>query len=184
MFYLAPMQWVDILISVPLIYGLVKGLRNGLLVEVISAVSYLVALYLAMKLAVGVGEWMQLNWKWEASTAQLMAFILLLVAVVVGLQLVASMLTKLVQFSGLGLLNRAGGAVVGALKVALIMSVLLHFVERYQITKWIVNEEKQAQSILWKPLLKFSAIAYPMLGDWYAEAQVIWDKQADPESKH
>ena len=171
------MQFVDILICVPLLFGLAKGLRNGLLVELISALSYIIAIYLAIKFAVQFGVWVGVKMGWDDSTAQLMAFVILLVAVVVGLNFAATLFTKMVQLSGLGLLNRAGGALVGTLKVALVMSVLLHFIERYQVTHLVISEEKQEKALLWKPLMRFSTIAYPQMSEWYDEAKIIWDNQ-------
>lgn len=177
------MQVIDIVICVPLLYGLLKGMRNGLLIEVISAVSYLIAIYTAVQLAVSVGVWMQARWGWEASTAQLMAFVGLLVVVVVGLYFLGNVLTQVINHTGLGLLNRAGGALFGALKMALIMSVLLHFIERYKLTTTLVAEEKQELSLLWKPLMQFSALAYPQMSEWYQEAKANWDEQQLQENQ-
>ena len=59
-FYLCPlfpfMSFLDIVFAVFLVYGLIRGLKNGLFVELASLVSFFIGIYIAVKFSVRVRD--------------------------------------------------------------------------------------------------------------------------------
>lgn len=130
---LAALGWVDITAIAVIVVFSILGLFKGLVWQV-SRLGTLVAAYvLAVLYGERLGEWMfhgsvaGQNEQWHVYVAYLTIF----VGVLVILSLLALLLTKLVEKSGLTFYNRLGGGFVGigtgALVVLLFLSVALMF---------------------------------------------------------
>jgi len=162
------MNYLDIIIVVPLLYGLIKGLSNGLIKEVTALVSLLVGVYVAInfslylepKVADVLGGYEQF--------ISIIAFAILFLVSVFCVKAIGFMLEKLTKALALGIVSRFLGGIFGLLKVVVIFSFLLFVTTDYNL----INKKTKDASVLYKPLSDIAAIITPQL----KKPQLILDK--------
>ena len=169
--YLCCMTGLDIILCCFLVYGVINGLRKGLFVELASLVSLVLGIYIAIKFSGAVGHFFDGSLPEDPKTAAITVFIITFIAVVVGITLLAKFMTKIADFSGLGLLNRILGAFFGLLRMVLVLSVLLHFFVKFNFNNTLASKETLDKSMFFNPILKVSNAIFPMLEEWFATAK-------------
>ena len=63
------MSFLDIVLGVLLIWGLYKGLRNGLFVEIASLVALIAGLYGAIRFSYVTANYLNESWNWSGNQA-------------------------------------------------------------------------------------------------------------------
>jgi len=168
------MHTLDLILLVPIALGFVFGLFKGLIRELTSLAAILLGIYGAKLFAPAVSGFLIHKCNFSVKTAQPLSNLLLFVAIVVGLLLIAKMLDKIFDSMSLGGLNKFFGGVFGALKYALIVSVLLNVFDSLDSKFTIVKAKTKEESIGYKPLLNFGP--------------TLWDaakkNKADEDKKH
>ena len=146
------MGFLDIILAMLLVYGLYKGLRNGFFVEIASLVALIAGLFGAIHFSYIIGEYIADKVSWEAQYVNLIAFILTFVIIVLLIHVIGKLLSKVTEFSLLGILNKLAGGVFGALKTAVIIGALLIYFDKLNQNAEIVKQETINTSILYTPL--------------------------------
>lgn len=101
--------------------------------------------------------------------AAIIAFIITFVAVVVGVSILSKIVTKLADFSGLGLVNRLLGGLFGGIKMVLMLSVILHFFLKINSNHTFAEQETLDNSLFFNPILKVSNLIFPTLEEWFGD---------------
>ncbi|MGX1927850.1 CvpA family protein [Flagellimonas sp. 2504JD4-2] len=157
------MEFLDIVIGVLLVWGLYKGLKNGLFVEIASLVALVAGLYGAIHFSYLAGDYISERMDWSASYINITAFLITFFAIVLAVHFAGKFLTKIADFAMLGLLNKIAGGIFGALKVAIIVGALLIFFERLTSSFSFVNEETKKESILYEPVKEIGAFVFDLV---------------------
>ena len=157
------MAVLDIILAVLLVYGLYKGFSKGLFVEIASLLSLLVGLYGAIHFSYFIGDWLKTKVAWDGKYIQIVAFALTFFAILVIVSLVGKLLTKIIDAAQLGFLNKIAGAVFGAAKVALIVSVLLNLFGKLNNTITFVEQESLDKTILYNRVKDFAPAIFPSI---------------------
>ncbi|MFT7351431.1 MAG: membrane protein required for colicin V production [Flavobacterium sp.] len=156
------MGMIDIVLGVLLALGIFKGIKNGLIVEFASLISFFAGIYIAVKFSNVVGAFIG-----DSKTAKVFAFILTFILVVVGIFFLAKILSKVASALFLGILNRIGGAVFGVLKTALVLGVILSLFQKINLNDALISKETQENSLFFNPILKTSEYMLPVLTEWF-----------------
>jgi len=151
---------LDIVLGLLLIYGLYKGLKNGLFVEIASIIALIAGLYGAIHFSYIAGEYLSKNMEWNERYINIASFIITFIIIVLIVQLAGKFLTKIADFAMLGLLNKLAGAIFGALKVAVILGALLVFFERANSSVNLVKNETLEESALYEPIKEIGALVF------------------------
>lgn len=142
------MNYLDIIIAIILLLFGVKGFRKGLIIEVVTLLAFAVGVYGAMHFsdftAEHLKEFMEINPKYLNTTAFVLTFILLVILV----NIIGRMVTKLIQAMNLGFFNKLGGAVFGMAKGVLLCSIMVMVLNNFQLLG-IVKPEVREQSKLY-----------------------------------
>ena len=154
------MSFLDIILGVLLVWGLWKGLRNGLIIELASIVALIAGIYGAIHFSYYAGDQLSLRIDWEERYINLTAFIITFILIVLAVHLLAKLLTKVASFAMLGWLNRLAGGIFGVVKVAVILGALLVFFDRVNSTSGLVKDESKEQSVLYEPLKNIGALLF------------------------
>ncbi|ESU29153.1 transmembrane protein [Flavobacterium limnosediminis JC2902] len=162
------MGFIDIILAALLVFGLIKGIRNGLFVELASLISLFVGIYVAIKFSYAVRSAVGSVVSWSPKTVQVTAFILTLIVVVIGIHLLAKALTGIASFAFMGWLNTAGGGLFATIKTILLLGVVLCLFQKVNINNMMVSKETQDTSLLFNPILKTSEFLLPILTDWFS----------------
>lgn len=154
------MNFLDIVLGLLLLWGLWKGLNNGLFVEIASIIALIAGLYGAIHFSYIAGNYLSQNMDWEERYISITAFIITFIVIVLVVQLAGKFLTKIADFAMLGLLNKIAGALFGALKVAVIIGALLVFFERIDRSTTFIDDETKTESHLYGPIKEIGALVF------------------------
>jgi len=117
------MNWLDIVILVALAIAAVMGLKFGLIKAVLLLAGIIVGVVLAGQFSGPLGE--RLTFISSEGVAKVVAFAVIMMAVLAAAAIAAALLTWAAKVSMLGWVNRLGGAVLGLLLGALFCGALL-----------------------------------------------------------
>lgn len=146
------MNFLDIVLGILLVWGLYKGLTNGLFVELASLVALIAGIFGAIHFSYIAGDYLTHRMNWDTPYIKLTSFLITFIVIVLLVHFAGKLLTKIADFAMLGLLNKIAGGIFGMLKVAIILGALLIFFERVTAGFNFVNEETQKQSVLYEPV--------------------------------
>ncbi|MEL6916384.1 MAG: CvpA family protein [Bacteroidota bacterium] len=154
------MGFLDIVIGLLLVWGLYKGLKNGLFVEIASIIALVAGLFGAIHFSYIAGDYLSKNMEWNERYINLTAFIITFVIIVLLVHVAGKFLTRIADFAMLGLLNKIAGGIFGALKIAVILGALFVFFERANGSLKIIKEDTLVQSMLYTPVKDIGALVF------------------------
>jgi len=154
------MSFLDIVLGLLLAYGLYKGLKNGLFVELASLVALIAGIFGAIHFSYIAGDYLHEHMQWDERYINLVAFVITFIAIVILVHMAGKLLTRIADFAMLGLLNKIAGGLFGTLKVAIILGALLIFFERVNASVGLVKSETMENSTLYEPLKEIGAFVF------------------------
>ena len=146
------MSFLDIVLGILLLWGLYKGLKNGLFVELASLAALIIGIFGSIHFSYIAGDYLSQNMEWNPRYIKITSFVITFIVIVLLVHAAGKLLTKIADFAMLGLLNKIAGGIFGALKVAVILGALLVFFERATASINFINEETKKASIFYQPI--------------------------------
>lgn len=169
------MSFLDIILGLLLVWGLYKGLKNGLFIELASIIALIAGIYGAIHFSYYAGDYLSQNIEWEERYISLTAFVITFLLIVLIVHFLAKLLTKAASFAMLGWLNRLAGGIFGMVKVAVILGALLVFFERVNTSAGLVKDENIEQSVLYEPIKQIGALIFDyVLEEPVVEKESFW----------
>jgi membrane protein required for colicin V production len=132
-------MWIDVLWLLLMVMAIFKGIRQGLLLAVFSAVAFIIGLAAAIKLSATVAAWLEPAVSRTGSGRgpahahphshwlPVLAFLLVFLVVVIGVRWGARLVEKLVDLAMMGWLNKLAGVLLYAVIYTIIWSVCLFY---------------------------------------------------------
>lgn len=159
------MNYLDIIILVPLIWGIYKGFNRGLVVEVASLAALVLGVWCALHFSEFTAKILINNVGLEISESYLspISFAVTFLVVAIAIVAVSRLIDKLLSAISLGGINKLFGAVFGGAKVFLIMAILVFFVNGIDKRANFIQEDKKNESLLYLPLIDFIEQMLPKL---------------------
>jgi len=148
------MSSLDLFIIIPIALGFIFGLFKGLVRELTSLAAIVLGIFGAKLLAPAVSSILIKSFDFSPKTAQPLSYLLIFISIAISMLMLAKMLDKMFESMSLGGLNKLFGGVFGALKYALIISVLLNVFDAVDSKFSILKKETKENSIAYKPLIK------------------------------
>ena len=155
------MNYIDIIIVVPILWGGYIGYKKGLIIEVVSLVALGFGIWGGIHFSDLIGDLLEekINSKYVALTA----FVITFAVIVMTIYFLGKMLEKLVNFVQMKFLNKLAGVIFGIGKVALIISVLVMIVNSYDKNNKFIPEETKESSLLFHSVEQFSLKMIPTI---------------------
>lgn len=157
------MNFLDIIIVVPLLWALYKGFKKGLIIEIASLAALLLGIYGGIHFSDAVAGFLQEKFDWNSQYMPLISFTITFLGIVLLVYTIGKVIEKIVDIVALGIANKILGAVFGLLKVAFILSVVIIIFDNFDSKMKIIDQEKKENSMLYKPLKSFSVAVIPKL---------------------
>jgi membrane protein required for colicin V production len=154
---------IDIVLGALILFGLVRGFMKGLFVEVASLVALIAGVYGAIHFSNFASEFLQTKTEWNEKTINITAFAITFIVIVLAIALAGKALTKLADFAALGIINKLLGGAFGALKIALILSVILNIFDKMNNTITFIDKENMEDSALYNPVKSFVPMIFPSI---------------------
>lgn len=157
------MNYFDIIIVIPLIWGAYKGFKKGIIIEVASFIALGFGIWGGMKFSSISAKYLSNAFDIAENIMPLVSFAVTFIAIVIVVFTLAKMLQKIVSMVALGFVNKAAGALFGMLKFGLIMSVIVNFSNVVNEQIQFIEPEMKNNSILYEPIGKVAQIIVPGL---------------------
>ncbi|VBB48074.1 Colicin V production protein [uncultured Paludibacter sp.] len=169
------MNTFDLIIFLPIVFGLIIGLFKGFVKELVSFLAIIVALIAAEMFASTISPWVADFFNFSEKTGKTVAYILVFIAALIVMFLLSKFTEKIISKINLGWLNSLAGGVLGALKYAVIISILMNVFEAVDLRFHLVKQEKKEASIGYVPILKLA----PSL---WKESKKIYEQQKQKDT--
>ncbi len=157
------MNYIDIIIAIPLVWGFIRGLSKGFIIEIASLIALIVGIWAGIHFSDFVCSLLGSNFGWDSSYVPLVAFIIIFIIIIIAVFVIAKLLEKVINIIALGFINRLAGAVFGALKYAVILSILILIINKYDSKGNFLKQEVKDGSILYHPVGKLVPMMIPKL---------------------
>lgn len=144
------MNYLDIIIAVPLGYLVFKGFRRGLIFELASLAGIVLGCFVAVRMA----NWFSLLVGLQGNNAFLIAFFILFIGVVILALFVGKLVERFVKLIHVGFMNNLAGALLGMLKGVCIVGVLLYYTTVIDLKEKILTCDTKQSSMLYQPVVK------------------------------
>ena len=153
------MNYIDVIILLPLVYGAYKGFSQGLIVEMSTLFALVLGVFISLRYAVNV-EVLKDFVALPESYAYYIAFAVTFLLVIIVMHLLGKLLTKLIDMVSLGLFNKLFGIVLGVLKAAIVVCVVLFIVNALDVRYDFISAKTKGDSLLYKPFVNFANGVY------------------------
>ncbi|MBT3559537.1 MAG: CvpA family protein, partial [Flavobacteriaceae bacterium] len=153
---------VDIVISIILIYGIIRGFYRGFFLEVSALTGLLLGIYCAINFKEVIGYYLEKILSWEENYIIIVSFLVTLIIVVVTLNLIAKSLTKLADIMALGLLNKIAGAFLGLIKYSVICIVFVLLFDKINSSLTLIDELTILNSTLYDFIRDINQELFPL----------------------
>ena len=127
------MNLIDLIIIALLGYGLIKGYKKGLIVELFSFFGVFISFFISINLddivSKNIVELININF----DILNIVVFILIFLLSYSAIIFIAKGFTKLIKFVYLGLLNSLLGSLFGGLKLLLILMIIVKIIFSFNL---------------------------------------------------
>ena len=158
-------MYLDIFIGIILIFALVRGLMNGFVKELASTIGFLLGLFVAATCYQTLGEYLTVDGSEVNMFTSIVAFLLLWIIVPIVFGLLATLITKALDLTALGIANRIGGGILSMAKYLVLLSCVLNVM----VSLNILNNERTEGSVMLEPVQFITKFAMERASDYVPE---------------
>ena len=158
-------MYLDIFIGIILIFALVRGLMNGFVKELASTIGFLLGLFVAATCYQTLGEYLTVDGSEVNMFTSIVAFLLLWIIVPIIFGLLATLITKALDLTALGIANRIGGGILSMAKYLVLLSCVLNVM----VSLNILNNERTEGSVMLEPVQFITKCAMERASDYVPE---------------
>ena len=165
------MNTVDIILLICFIPALVQGFRKGFISQIIAIISIILGAWLSFRFASEVSVWLAQYITGSEQILKIIAFALILTAVIIGLTLLGKLLESTFELVMLGWLNKLLGAAFSLVKAGLLIGLAIMVFCSLNNTFSLVSEEILKESVLFPPLKDLAYTVFP-----YLKELLFWNR--------
>jgi len=154
---------LDICILLPVLWGMFKGFKRGLIIELCTLMALILGVYGAATFGDMGSEYLQQSFNTDPRVSGVLGFALLFTVIVILVFVFGKILEGVVKLVALGLVNKLFGLLFGGLKFLLIACGLLYLINGFPLTEDLIPTKEKTDSYLYKPSSKLLPSIYPVL---------------------
>jgi membrane protein required for colicin V production len=144
------MNWLDILISLILLFLVINGIRKGFILSFATLVALVLGIWVAVHYSGYFGGFLVRTFHPSGTWLTVLSYVITFLLVVAGVIILAKLLEKAVKTAGLGLANRLVGGLFGLIKGILGVSALLFILVTFDPKGNLVNQKTREKSFAYK----------------------------------
>jgi membrane protein required for colicin V production len=157
------LNWLDFLILLLVVAGMVRGFSKGLIFELSGLIGLIIAVYVSRyhssPFAEFIHSFFNVGMDYCPALGMIMAFIVSLILV----KVLAMCAQRLIKAISLGWLNSLLGALISAVKYTLVISVVFNVLGPINEKLKLMDNKHSEGSVLCGPVTKFAPAVLPML---------------------
>ena len=138
---------------------------NGFVKELASTIGFLVGLFVAATCYQTLGEYLTVDGSEVNMFTSIVAFLLLWIIVPIIFGLLATLITKALDLTALGIANRIGGGILSMVKYLVLISCVLNVM----VSLNILNSERTEGSVMLEPVQFITKFAMERASDYVPE---------------
>jgi membrane protein required for colicin V production len=157
------MNYIDIVLIIPLLWGLYKGFTKGLIIEAASIIALGLAIWGGVKFSDFLTGYIHQHFSWNTKYLPIVSFAILFLGILFLVYAIAKLVERLVKAVALGFINKLAGGIFGMLKFGLILSVIIFVLNAIEKNIQIIPAEIKQKSLLYEPIGKIAPVIIPGL---------------------
>lgn len=157
------MNLIDIVLLIPIGWGIYKGFSKGLIHELAQIVALVLGVLAGLYLSKWIGGFIANIFGTNEEHTQLIAFLVAFLGTLVLVFLVARMAENAVKNMSLGIVNRIIGAAFASIKFILILSLIINFINSADKHGLFLKKETREGSLLYKPVGAVAPLVMPFI---------------------
>ena len=165
------MNFIDIIIIVPLGYAAWQGFKKGFIIELFTLLALLVGIYAGIHFSDWTAQFIRDSFDVEGKYIPVVAFSLTFLAVGAMVYFAGKMLEKMIQVVNLSPVNKILGIVFSLLKMLYTLSIGIILLETYDERGEFIPEDVKTESLLYEPVKVIASATIPAI-----EESTIWLK--------
>lgn len=173
------MNYLDIVLAIPLLWGLYKGISKGIVKELSSLVALILGIYGAVHFADSIHPYLKEQFSIESSFVPIVSFAITFIVIVLLVRLIGILLDKVIKMAALGVISKLLGGIFGVFKTAFIISGLLLVINTFDYYLKLIPVDQKKASILYQPISEMIPSIMPNVKDGDSlidEAEKIWEE--------
>ncbi|MBI3511141.1 MAG: CvpA family protein [Bacteroidetes bacterium] len=157
------MNFIDIIIIIPILWGFWRGYTKGAIMAAATLVAFFLGVWGGIHLSDGISFLIK---KWTGSSSPyipLISFAFIFVAILFAVYAVAKMVDRFFEKSVLGFFNKLLGGLIGCFKFLFILSVLFFVIDSLEKRIEILPPKMKNGSLLYHPVARVAPAIIPGL---------------------
>jgi membrane protein required for colicin V production len=165
------MNFVDIIIIVPLLYAAWIGFRKGLIIEVFTLLALLVGIYAGIHFSDWTSKVIKDGVDIEGKYLPVVAFTVTFLAVGAMVFFAGKMIERMLKVVNLSPVNKILGLFFGVIKMVYTLSILIILIETYDERGGFIPKDLKEESMFYNPVKVTASATIPAI-----EESSIWLK--------
>jgi membrane protein required for colicin V production len=170
------MNWLDLVIALPLAYFAFKGFSKGLIITLAMLLGLMLGLWGAIHLSdlmIGV---LQDQFHLKSNNINLIAYLVTFIVVFFLVYLLGNALNAVVKTVGLGIINRLAGGIIGIIKGLILASAFILLINKVDPYSKLIKQELKDEAILYKPVEAVAPFVFPTVKKYYEQVKEMLKK--------
>ena len=155
---------LDIVLLVIFIPAIIRGITKGFVEQLAALLSIFLSAYVAYLFADKVGVWLSQWITFNSPTVlYILSFVVVIILCVLVMNLVAKVLSKVIDAIALGWLNRILGFVIAIFNTALVLGIIFVIFNDINAKYLQLNTQFMQDSVIYTWINKLTEIVFPYL---------------------
>ncbi len=159
------MNLLDVLILIPIVWGFIRGLTKGLIIELATLAGMILGILAAYYFAPDVSAWLRQYFTFSDNAGRIIAYILIFVAVMLAAYIIGKIIEKTVDMVALGWLNKLLGAVIGVVKGAIVAGIIVFAIVTFDRGEKIITRQAKEKSMFFQAAARIIPSLLPGMKD-------------------
>ncbi len=155
------MNYIDILLLIPIIYAAWKGFKHGLIIEIFTLLALFVGIYVGIHFSDFTAKYLRESLGFESKYLPIIAFTLTFLGVGAMVYFLGKTIEKIIKITQLTPLNKFAGVFFSVVKYLYLLSTILVILESYDQRLGFFPVKTKNESLLYKPVLQVSKVTIP-----------------------
>lgn len=157
------MNYLDILITIPVIIGAWKGFKKGFIIEIFTLMALLIGIYAGIHFSDAMAKILRENLSITTQYLPAIAFTITFLMVGAMVYFAGKLIEKALKLVALSTINKFAGLFFGVVKMLFFVSATLIILESYDSKGNFIPNQLKSESILFHPVKELSIKTIPAL---------------------
>jgi membrane protein required for colicin V production len=161
------MNWLDVVILIILASGLLKGLFDGFVKQLVALIALVLAFVFSGTLADvirnAIEVYLHLEISFSPATMNAIYYVISFIIIILIFGLLAQFVDKVINYTPVGVLNRLMGGIFGFVICLLCQSFILNVMASFDVESKIIRKETQEKSRTYTPVKMALPVVYPYI---------------------